>query len=89
MSTEAPPSTDEITVEEICEKLGRLNIATCLGLQKSAISNAIAAGVFPARWFAIISAMCREAGIACPLHLFAFANAPQPAASPVAQEHVS
>jgi hypothetical protein len=60
------------TVSDICSRLGRREIATRVGVAKTAISNAVVDGKFPARWFLVLSAMCQEQGIECPKELFSF-----------------
>lgn len=62
----------ESTVAEIVERLGREAIMSRLGIKKSAISQACIAGRFPSSWFAVISSMCAEASVSCPMSLFTF-----------------
>jgi hypothetical protein len=64
-----------ITVEHICESIGRASLARRLGVGLTAISNACVAGVFPAKWFLIVSEMCQQADIECPSALFSFLGA--------------
>jgi hypothetical protein len=61
-----------MTVERICDELGRKNLALSLGVSKAAISNAIAAERFSARWYRIVSTMCEDSEIDCPKDLFGF-----------------
>lgn len=61
------------TVSDICSRLGRKNIEARLGVTKSAIANAASQGRFPARWYLVISEMCREEGVECPEDIFNFA----------------
>lgn len=59
-------------VSTICDKLGRDAIMRRLGVGKTAISNAVTAGKFPASWYAGLSDMCAASGIECPLEAFSF-----------------
>jgi hypothetical protein len=61
-----------MTVQTICDVLGRRSIAARVRVGLPAVSNASVAGQFPARWYLAIRAMCDEAGIACPDELFSF-----------------
>ena len=78
-----------ITTLSICEVLGRQKMALRLGVTKTAISNAAVEGAFPARWFVVLSTMCREVEHPCPLELFSFAkdNVPQEATGEDGGEH--
>ena len=61
-----------MTVEQIYDEVGRDVLMQRLGVSKSAMTNAIAAGKFPAGWFRIIRIACEEVGVGCPEHLFNF-----------------
>lgn len=61
-----------MTVSEVCDVLGRKKIENRLGVSKAAISNAVSDGVFPSAWYGVISGMCGEKGIDCPLPIFSF-----------------
>lgn len=61
-----------ISVSNICDSLGRREIAHRLGVKTTAVSNAVVAERFPARWFVVIKSMCDEADLPCPEHLFTF-----------------
>jgi len=61
---------------EIGAALGRKEMALELGVGFSAVSNAVVAGVFPAKWYLVITSMCEAKGVDCPDSLFTFA-APQ------------
>ena len=61
-----------MTVEQIYDEVGRDVLMQRLGVSKSAMTNAIAAGKFPAGWFRIIRIACEEAEVRCPEHLFNF-----------------
>lgn len=60
------------TVEAICDVLGRVPVALRVGVNKTAVSNAVTQGKFPSKWYLVLSEMCREAGIECPTELFTF-----------------
>lgn len=62
----------QTTVSYICTALGRKVIAEKIGVGITAVSNASAQGVFPARWYVAIKSLCADAGIDCPDHLFSF-----------------
>jgi DNA-binding Xre family transcriptional regulator len=61
-----------ITALEICNSLGRRELAKRIGVTKTAVSNAAVDGKFPARWFVVVSAMCAEQGLECPQDAFSF-----------------
>lgn len=56
----------------IADALGRKQIADALGLGKPAVSNAVAAGVFPAAWFRKVSQLCAASGVDCPMDAFSW-----------------
>ena len=60
------------TVEEICDKVGRVNLAARLGVTKAAITNAISDDVFPSRWYRVVKEECNAFGINCPIDIFGF-----------------
>lgn len=62
------------TVSEICDALGRREIAAAVGVKPTAVSNAVFQGRFPAKWFIVVSEMCNLADIECPAELFAFTS---------------
>lgn len=62
------------TVSNICDALGRREIAAAVGVKPAAVSNAVFQGRFPAKWFIVLSEMCEAAGIDCPSEVFAFAQ---------------
>lgn len=61
-----------MTVEKICDEVGRKKLANALNVTKSAITNAISAGKFSPRWYRVVSALCADKGIQCPDALFGF-----------------
>lgn len=67
---------DAPTTRDICDRIGRKLVADRIGVSKKAVSNAVAEGVFPARWYRELRAVCSEQGIECPEDLFNFARAP-------------
>jgi len=85
------------SVAEICDVVGRRRIAAAVGVRITSVSNAVAEGRFPARWFDVIERLTAEAGLRCPRHLFTFVGVngasacpvlPQPAATAAQpQEH--
>ncbi|XQZ50238.1 hypothetical protein E2977_14615 [Paracoccus yeei] len=69
------------SVGTVCDALGRRRVAHAVGVRLTSVSNAVTAGIFPARWFDVIDGLCRAEGIPCPRSLFAFVR---PADLPVA-----
>lgn len=63
---------DNITVKDICDLLGRQEIALRVGVGITAVSNASAEGRFSPAWFLAIKGMCDGSGIPCPDRLFKF-----------------
>lgn len=57
---------------EVCDKIGRKRMADSLGVGVTTISNAAVAGIFPARWYAVVKGFCLSDGIECPDELFNF-----------------
>lgn len=45
-----------------------------LKVSRAAIANAVAEGKFPPRWYRILSRMCVEGAVECPMELFNFAE---------------
>lgn len=64
--------SDLITVEDICEALGRRTIAEAIGVRLTSVSNAIVDGRFPARWFHVVDGLCAKSMVPCPRRLFTF-----------------
>lgn len=64
----------------IAERIGRRKLAAELGVRTTAVSNAVVAGAFPARWFAVIERLCAEAGDPCPREAFTFLGRTEDAA---------
>lgn len=54
------------TVSDIIEALGRRPIMDKLGVSSQSVSGAIAAGQFPAAWYAALCEMADNAGCARP-----------------------
>jgi hypothetical protein len=61
-----------VSTSEICDKLGRGNIAVSLGVKPQAVSNAVNSGKFPAKWYRVIKEQCAQADIECPDEVFSF-----------------
>ena len=59
------------TASDLLDRLGRPRVAAALGLTISAMNNAASRGKMPARWFAVIAALCAAEGIECPTEAFA------------------
>lgn len=75
---------DLTTAKDICDLLGRQNIAKVVRVGPPQVSNAAQSGVFPARWYLAIKRLCVEAGISCPERLFTFVSIDIPPAAPAA-----
>lgn len=60
------------TPEEIAGAVGRKELAERLGVGLTAVSNAVVAGAFPSSWYPVVSDLCRERNVACPLSAFKF-----------------
>ena len=60
------------TAAAVCDALGRREMAARLERTVAAVSNAASEGVFPSGWFLVISKMCEDRGVECPLSLFNF-----------------
>lgn len=58
-------------VRSIVDQLGRQRIADELDVTVGAVGNAVMLGAFPAYWYAILSRLCAERGINCPVSAFA------------------
>lgn len=56
----------------LADLIGRRKLAEELGVRTTAVSNAVVAGAFPARWFAVIERLCAEVGEPCPREAFTF-----------------
>jgi len=59
-----------MTARELAAALGRDNMSRVLGVGKTAVSNAVVRGGFPATWYFRMEKLCAERGIACPPSLF-------------------
>ena len=68
-------SQDHRTTTEtgaICDAIGRKVVAARMGVTKTAVSNVVTDGVFPARWYEEMKLLCQESGVECPDRLFNF-----------------
>lgn len=63
------------TASDIADQLGRKRLARALGVAKSAVSNATAAGVFPSSWYLVVSDLCAASGVDCPMRVFSWREA--------------
>ena len=68
----AQKSDAPLSVADICDVLGRRNVALAVGVRATSVSNAVVEGRFPAKWYLVIAEMCRTADIPCPNELFSF-----------------
>lgn len=66
-----------MTVEKICDQIGRKPMAEALHVSRAAITNAISERKFPPRWYRVVIAICRDRGIDCDEELFAFIPPPK------------
>jgi len=66
--------TEDVSVRTICDAIGRGVIAGKLDVPLTAVSNAVRANRFPARWYAVVKSECDERHLSCPLWLFRFAG---------------
>jgi hypothetical protein len=58
------------TAREIVDAIGRGEIASGLGVSPSSISDAVIAGVFPARWYLGLRDLGSRKGVVVPEALF-------------------
>ena len=65
------------TPKDVYEALGRDRIQRELGLTPASLTDAIADGKFPARWYARIKALADADGVALPLALFSWRKSGQ------------
>lgn len=63
-------------VSDIADKIGRKRIAATVGVGVTAVSNAVARGVFPATWADAIRALAKTQGLECPGAVFGMKLAP-------------
>lgn len=75
-------------VKQICNTLGRKNIADKLGVGLTSIGNAVADNSFPSKWYVVIFEMCQEHSVSCPLSLFRFNLSKTPPEDPRFEEAV-
>jgi len=61
---------NKAAVHQITDALGSHEIEDALNVSRHSIRYARTEGVFPASWYGPLSAMCRNAGIECPLSAF-------------------
>lgn len=70
------------SVEQICDTIGRRQIAAAVGVGVTSVSNAVVDGRLPARWFHIVDGLCAAKGLPCPRNLFSFAGIEAEAVAP-------
>ncbi|WP_146589936.1 hypothetical protein [Puniceibacterium confluentis] len=61
---------------DIVSTVGRKNLRTALAVGDTAITNALARGSFPARWYLVVQSECAKHGMECPSSLFGFVKVP-------------
>jgi hypothetical protein len=66
------------TILDMCDALGRKEMGQRLGVKRAAIANAVSEGKFPPRWYVVLSRMCAEKDVPCPVELFNFAEEKSP-----------
>jgi hypothetical protein len=59
-----------ITTSEFADNVGRKVLASALGINATAVSNAIVKGYFPPSWFVTAKKLADAAGSPCPPELF-------------------
>lgn len=69
-----------MTVDKICDQIGRKKMTGALGITRAAISNAVSEGVFPSSWYEAIKGECDRLGVDCPTDLFSFKRSSNSAA---------
>lgn len=60
------------TAHDIVQLIGHRNLADMLGVVDTAVSNAVARGMFPAKWYRIVKSECVKIDVDCPDELFNF-----------------
>lgn len=73
------PEQMKSSVAMICDTIGRKVVADRIGVGKTAVSNAVVEGIFPARWYREMRSLCAEHDLPCPDDLFNFVSAPNEA----------
>ena len=68
----------QASITDLCDLLGRREIARRVARGVTAVGNAVADGKFPASWYLAIKLMCDERGVECPLQLFRFIDLEPP-----------
>lgn len=66
-----------MSIESIVDKIGREELATRLGVGRTAISMSIKDGFFRPAWYKIIKRICKENRIKCHDEWFAWKKAPE------------
>lgn len=63
------------TARQVAEQIGRQRLADELEVGLTAVSAAVVAGQFPARWFRVIERLAGEQGLELPDELFSWRGA--------------
>jgi hypothetical protein len=61
-----------MTTSQFADAVGRKNIASAVGVELTAVSNAVVKGSFPASWFDALEALAALTGTDCPRSIFGF-----------------
>lgn len=69
---------EQVYTKRIADRIGRVELASAVGVSKAAVSNAVVTNRFPASWYAVIKDICNTAGIECPLCAFNFKALTEP-----------
>lgn len=56
--------------KSITDQIGADRISKAIGVSSHSIRHARTEGTFPASWYAVLSDMCKQQGIECPLSAF-------------------
>lgn len=65
------------SAKKIADDLGRAEIARAVGVGKTAVSNKVVRGVYPAQWFIAMKALSDEREYELPVEVFDFST-PEP-----------
>lgn len=63
-----------ISVADLCDAIGRKEIAVAVNVRVSAVSNAVKDNCFPSRWYLVVKGLARAKKVPCPERLFAFSK---------------
>lgn len=65
------------SVKSIVRAIGREKMESALNVGGHSIRNAAWAGKFPAKWYDVVSSLCKQGDIDCPRSLFSFTPRPK------------